>query len=240
MILVTFGSDTYGRVKKVATTSIITKFGMVQFAPVVPLESFFYARRGISNSDLISLVFGVEATTARAIPLARIDKFSVAMAYFRGFCGALTIVGCMSLVPAVMHFSGERLDQVAIMFTQALVACLIVGTLSGVLSYCLPGQVGSRQKRIRGACGEVLGIYADPAMFRRDIAKAMETFIRSGVAHDKLRADARSGGADKTLEARLELVLTRLHIALDARDQGLEQRSDELIESIRLASQHGA
>jgi len=220
----------------VGTTSVITRFAMLQFAPLFPLESFFFARRGNLSSDLISLIFGADATTPLAIPLARIDKLSVAMAYFRGVCGTLVLVGCISLIPAIMHLSGERLDHFAIVMTQALVSCLIVGAAFGALSYCLPWQMGGRQKSIRRACGGVLGMDADPAMFRRDVAEEIETFLGDQIAGDKLRGAEKLGGADDVSDMRLQLVAVRLQIALGGPRQSLEQRSDELLENIRCAA----
>lgn len=229
MIVVTFGSDTYGKVRRVGRTSVLTRFAMLQFAPIFPLESLYYARQGDSNSDLISLIYGTDATAPRAIPLARIDKLSVAMAYFRGLCATLALVGCISLVPAVMHFSGERLDRVAIMMTQVLVSCLIAGTAAGALSYCIPWQTGNRQRSIRRASCRVLGMDADPAMFRRDVAEEIAAFTGGRIAGDELP----SGEVEEAIDLSMRLVATRLEIALGGPVQLLEQRSDKLLDRIR-------
>src|SRR4051794_39809742 len=80
-MLVTFGSDTYGRVKTVDSTPIVTKFGMVSAFPVFPLESFYFIRSGESTSEGIPFLAQVHSTGIKAIPLARVDKLSVLMAY---------------------------------------------------------------------------------------------------------------------------------------------------------------
>jgi hypothetical protein len=52
MIHVTVGSDTYGRVKTVGTTPIVTRVGMISSLPVFPLESFYFVRVGERTSQL--------------------------------------------------------------------------------------------------------------------------------------------------------------------------------------------
>lgn len=233
MLIVSFGSDTYGRVKRVGKTSVVTKFAMLQFMPVFPLGSFFYARRGNAGNDLVSLFYGIDATAARAIPLARIDWLSVAMAYYRGACGALALIGSLSLIPAIMHLSGERPDRFAVIFTQVLVACLVVGTTAGAASYCLPWQVGSRKKSIRRACGEVLGMHVDPASFQQVFAREFEVLFRNAIAGDRMQAAAEEVESRERLDLILALIAARLEISLGGSLPANEQRTDELLEEIR-------
>lgn len=233
MLIVTFGSDTYGRVKRVGKTSVVTKFIMLQFMPMFPLGSFFHARRGNSGNDLVSLLYGIDATAARAIPLARIDWLSVAMAYFRGACGALALVGSMSLIPGIMRLSGERPDRFAVIVTQVLVACLVVGAAGGAASYCLPWQVGSRKKLIRCACGEVLGMHVDPASFQQEFAHEFEVLFRNAIAGDEMQAAAEQVESRERFDLLLALIAARLQISLGVSQPAIEQRTDELLEEIR-------
>lgn len=236
MVAVTFGSDTYGKVKQVSGTPVVTKFGMLWSLPLIPLESYFYAGPGPSTFQGIPFVFGIYATAIRGLPLARIDKLSVAMAYCRGFCGALAVVGFLSIVPGIMYLTGEQLDDFAVIAAQGLVACLIGGIVGGLLSYSVPFQVTARQRAIRRACEEILGICADPALVRHDVALEIEKaitgdaqFVGSGTAGDS------PSGVEK-LDLCYKLCTTRLKIALGGPQDNLEQRTDELLTDLGRAA----
>jgi hypothetical protein len=219
------GSDTYGRVKTVGATPVVTKFAMLQGLPLFPLASFYYAGAGRRQSAGVPFVFGVENSAIAGLPLARVDRLSVAMAYFRGLCGALAVVGCLSVVPLVMASTGERLDEFAVTATKVLAGCLAVGVAGGALSYLLPLGVSDRERTIRLACGEVLGLEADPALLRADAARQI---------YDALD-DGEGGGRSRRVEdadlPRL-LAMTRLKIAPGGSREKLEERTDQILERL--------
>src|SRR5258708_3908249 len=92
------GTDTYGKVKKVGPTTVVTRFAMLSAFPIWPLESYFYAGRGESRFQGVPFFAGVHTTEIRGLPLARIDWFSVLMAYLRGLLGTMVVVGCMWMI----------------------------------------------------------------------------------------------------------------------------------------------
>src|SRR5690349_7327227 len=113
MVVVTAGSDTYGRVKVVAGTPIVTQFFMVQLLPVYPLRSFYFLSADHVKSSGIPGIAAVYSREFNAIPLAKIDRASVAMAYIRGLFGGMALVGFLAIVPGIMYLTGERLDEFA-------------------------------------------------------------------------------------------------------------------------------
>ena len=225
--MISAGSDTYGRVKSVDGTPIVTKFVMLSAFPLLPIESFYFA--GFRRTELTGVpgLAWVEATKFNGLPLAQIDRLSVVMAYFRGFCGALALIGFIAIVPGIMWLTGEHLDRLAIIFTRVLVGCLAVGTTCGLLSYLLPFQVSAREQAIRRACTDIVGIAADPALLKPTAAEAIERFLSGELLQEKgdgLAADAR--------ELKRQLVDARLRIALSEPREPLERRTDQILAAL--------
>jgi hypothetical protein len=162
MIHVSAGTDTYGRVKTVAGTPIVTKFAMLQFLPLYPLQSYYFIGTGPTETTGVPFLASMKTVAVSGIPLATVDTTSVAIAYARGVFGALAIVGFMVIIPGIMYLSGERLDNFAMMATRALLISLIVGAVGGLLTYALL-LTPRREREIRQHCGELLGVAVDPA-----------------------------------------------------------------------------
>ena len=76
MVHLHVGADTYGRVKTVGRTSIVTRFWGVQMFPCYPMASYYVSAHSTDHEDGVPLV---------AIPCARLDWTSVTMSYV---CGA--------------------------------------------------------------------------------------------------------------------------------------------------------
>ncbi len=223
MYHVTVGSDTYGRVKKVGSTPIVTRFGMVSSLPVVPLESFYFERLGDSTSKGIPFLVQIRSTTIEGIPLARLDMLSVAMTYARGLFGTMAIMGFVgTFMVFMMWVTGERLDETATIMAKCVATCFAIGTVAGLCTYVVPFQMTTREREIRRLCGTILGISADPARVRCDFARAIESFLNG------------SEIAPGMLELAHELARTRLRIALGEPQTALEDHTDDILERIRI------
>jgi hypothetical protein len=219
---VTVGSDTYGRVKKVGTTPIVTRFGMISSLPVYPLESFYFVRFGERTSHGIPFFAEIRSTEVRGVPLARIDKLSVAMAYLRGLFGALVLFGFVgTFMASMMWITGEHLDELAMLMAKCVGLCFVGGIIGGGLTYAVP-LTTQREKEIRRLCVTIFGISLDPARVRRDYARKIESFLDGFPP------------APGEPERALELARTRVRIALGEPKEPLEDHTDDLLERIRV------
>ena len=221
MVHVTVGSDTYGRVKRVGTTPIVTRFGMISSLPIIPLESFYFIGFGETTSHGVPFVVHFRSTEVRGIPLARVDKLSVAMAYLRGLIGALAILGFIGTFMAfMMWITGEHFDDLAMLMARSVGLCFAVGIVAGLLTYALP-LTTRREREIRRWCGTIFGISLDPHV-RRDHAQKLASFLDD--------VSPEPGGSDPVRE----LARTRLRIALGEPKVPLEDHTDDLLERIRI------
>lgn len=224
MIHIHAGTDTYGRVKAVAGTAIVTKFAMFQFLPIFPIRSFYFVGKGPTTKAGVPFLASTQTTSIAGLPLASVDLTSVVMAYLRGLFGALAIIGCMAMVPGIMELTGEHLDEFAMMMTIGLVVSLVVGVLGGSLTYAVP-LTSRRDRDIRQFRAELLGISADPARVTPD-AKAL---IRSW-----LDAAGSASDAARTRTIR-RLIEVRLGLPDPENGRALEDRTDDLLEQLRVA-----
>jgi hypothetical protein len=226
VIHVSVGTDTYGRVKKVGSTPIVTRFGMVSGAPVYPIESLYFIRFGESSSGGIPFLAPVHSTAVVGIPLARLDKLSVTMAYIRGFFGAMAIIGFIfTFVIFMMWMTGERFDGTGPVLAACAGLCFVVGIVAGAGTYVFPFQTTRRERDIRRACGSVLGISVDPARVRQDCAASIDRFL------EEVKTAAGVPGLMH------EVARTRVRIALGEPAAPLEHRTDDLLESIRIQAE---
>ncbi len=223
MYHVHIGSDTYGRVKKVGSMPIVTKFFMVSLFPVLPLESFYLIRLGESTSEGIPFIARAHWANIKGIPLARVNKLSVVMAYARGVLGAIAIGGFMgTFTMFITWLTGEPFDDEKRLIVMCTGACLAIGTALGLGTYLFPLQMTRREKQIRRMCGTILGISADPARVRLDFAKSMD---------DRLRTTAVAGKLPKLAH---ELARTRVRTALGEPPLPLEDHTDDLLRRIEI------
>ena len=92
------GTDVYGAVRSVDRTSIVTKFGTFQFIPVIPLESYYYAKVKKESSPTRPL-FGIKMNEdAVAIPCNRLNWLSVLVGYFRAAGTVMLLIGGIGVV----------------------------------------------------------------------------------------------------------------------------------------------
>jgi hypothetical protein len=234
MVTVIAGTDTYGKIKKVGTTPIVTKFRMLWYFPIVPVASFYFA--GIQHTATEGVPLGLrhETSVIHGIALARVDKFSVLIAFVRGFAVSMLLIGFLAIVPVVMRITGEHLDEIANGIMRALLGCFAFGAALGVVSYLLPFQVSSRERAIRGHCARVLGIAADLARARQDVAARLDRALDEARFGDGGHTAQRASETSQDHGLLLILVRTRVRIALGDAPEALEHRTDELLEAIRL------
>jgi hypothetical protein len=222
------GTDTYGRVKKVGSTTVVTKFAMLYAIPIWPVESYFYAAPGQSRFKGVPFFGGLQTTEIRGMPLAHIDRFSVLIAYLRGLFGGMVVVGCMWLIVFLVNRHGPPPDDFARTASYVLLTGLCVGALGGLLTYCVPFQVTQRERMIRETCAEVLTMCIDPAQLRRDVAqRILSALADPDVSSETAARSAPHPARAPTLPVRLARV--RAVIALGHERAPLEVRTDEIL-----------
>jgi len=209
----TAGTETYGRVKAVDGTPVVTKFAMLQLLPLWPLESFYRTGKGKSTSTGIPFFASSRTETIRGIPLARIDKTSALIAYIRAICAPFAIVGVVLLVTVLVSSVGRPLEGLAFV----ILICM-AGAAIGLLTYTLP-LMRHREREIRRYCGQLLGSSIDPARVRREIALQIIDYL--GRTHGP--------DADKRTRLLCRLIETRATICQTIDTHNLELTTDELL-----------
>jgi hypothetical protein len=223
MITISAGTDTYGRVKKVSGTPIVTKFAMFQFLPMCPLQSFYFRGTGKNQAEGIPLVAITRSTTFVGIPLASVDKTSVLVAYARGLFAPAALLGFVILmIPAFMYLTGDRIPSDLVAFLRAVLVLFAVGVVGGLLSYCMP-LTCRRERDIRRYCAELLGVAADPA---RVTPEASATFANHLEDHFTTRGNSR-------MSSIRELIIARTKIARATDVADMEKKTDQLLNELR-------
>jgi hypothetical protein len=180
---VTVGSDTYGKTQVVDGTPIVTKFAMVSFLPVWPLQSIYFAGLGKQTGTMIPFVVGSTSQQIIGIPMARLHTQSVCLAVARGIAGAMITIGLPWALMGVVNYStGERMDAGAKLAIAVLSVLAVVGAAGGAATYLIGRWVDPHSRAIRSACGRVLGIAADPALAKVDVADAIKQAVDAGLA----------------------------------------------------------
>jgi hypothetical protein len=224
MIHVIVGSDTYGRVRAVGKTAIVTSFLMIQVLPVVPLKSYYAWRPSTSESSGIPFLAHVKKAKVHGVPLARIDLISVLFAYMRAVLGALLLFGFIgSFAGLVISANVKPIDDVALTMIRFAEGCLIIGVVGGILTYLVP-TTSRRERAIRVYCGEMLGACIDP---RRLIPEAAAVIRESLPQFD----NADRAGMTRS-EYVCKLILARCNVAADARRE-CEATTDQLLDQLR-------
>jgi hypothetical protein len=223
MIAISAGTDTYGRVKKVSGTPIVTKFAMFQFLPMYPLQSFYFRGTGRTQAEGIPIVAMTRSKTIVGIPLASVDMTSVLVAYARGLFAAAALLGFVFLmIPAFMYLTGDRIPSDLTTFLRAVLGVFAVGIVGGLLSYCIP-LTSRRERDIRRYCAELLGVAADPA---RVTPEASATFAKQVEDLPTTRENSRTSSIRELITAR-----TKIARATDVAD--MEKKTDQLLNELR-------
>ncbi|WP_406696230.1 hypothetical protein V5E97_35105 [Singulisphaera sp. Ch08] len=218
------GSDTYGRVKSVSGTPIVTKFFMLQCLPIYPLQSFYFEKQGPSESKGIPFLASIQTSAIIGIPLASLDKTSVAMAYVRSLFATLGLVGSLAFMPLMMHLTGEHIDEFGIIATRGLLYSLVIGIVGGALTYAIP-LTPRREKDIRRYCAELLGIAADPACLPPYLVMMLVEFV----------SNQTEAPGDPREQLVRQLINTRLQLVNATYADDLEAKTDRLLDELNLA-----
>jgi hypothetical protein len=180
------GVDTFGRVKQVGNTPIVTRFFMLSWLPIWPLQSYYRTGEDVVRHEGVPFLFHSQTVEINGIPLRRIDRLTVVMAYLRAFAAVLTLFGSIAMVPGLMALLGERLDRVAIIMLQVCLGMLAAGIVLGLGSYAWPFQVSRREFDVRTVSGLVLGHCIDPALVEAVHAQRIMEFIANAALIHRL------------------------------------------------------
>jgi hypothetical protein len=196
---------------------------MISSLPVWPQRSFYYGPPGRPNRDSEAFLGDGGSASILTLPLSRIDKLSVAIAYFRGLIGALAIVFFMgTFMKFMIWITGERVDEIGILIGNISMAGLAVACAFGSLTYLLPLQTSARERAIRRNVGAVFGMAFDPAKLERSTIPFLEERLDDNIPNTTLQT------------LRHELTRTRLQIGISGSDESLEHSTDDLLEQIRI------
>ena len=223
---VVVGTDTYGRVKAVDKTAIVTMFSMVQLMPVGPIESYYVWGPATSETSGVPFLAFVRSVKLRGLPLARVDRTSVAFAYVRAALAASVVGGfIVTFTGLIFSLDGRPMDDFATAVMRLAESCLVTGVVGGVLTYLVP-TTGRRERAIRRYCGEMLGVAIDPGRLGAEVAVAVRELL------PRLDRPHRAGEPRSRAESVRELILTRCDVATDA---GLkcEEVTDDLLDQLR-------
>jgi hypothetical protein len=209
---------------------------MLSAVPLWPLESYYYLGPGQSSFEGVPFLFGTTTTEIRGIPLEKIDRLSVLMAYARAVCAVMVVFGMFFIFTFIAAQNAPPPDDFALGIRYVLGSMLCAGIVAGLLTYCLPFQMTVRERRIRRCCGAVLGIDADPALVREDVAQSI---LGALADHDG------AAGADpfepasvraNSSASLIQLARVRAVLALGGDRGSLERRTDELLAAITSAA----
>jgi hypothetical protein len=241
MIHVSFGTDTYGAVRSVARTPVVTKFWMLQAFPVFPLESYYLLRLGKKTRSGVPLLGGESHQEIIGLPCRRISRLSVLVTYVRGIAAVFVLLSMIVLLGfAVVSltdpaFQGLNAEQKNVL-TIALYG--LAGSVSLGLSTCLfTLWTPRRERRIRLACARVLGIAADPAHVKTDFAQQIAERIREPLeqlAPAGLVAVLRRPGDFDPKVLDLWLVHVRTQIADNMQTLHHEAATDRILEALEI------
>ena len=239
MIHVTAGTDVYGAVRSVNGTPIVTKFAMLQFFPLYPVQSFYLRRLGRRSRTGVPLIAGTETRDIVGIPCNRINFLSALVAYLRAIGATLVLFAAMGIFIFTIGALCDR--TVRLSDGGGRTAALILGTgLAAGLAIALPTYlftkiVPARDRRVRQACASFLGIAADPAHVALEAAKeiiaAAERFMQ-GYGTPSL--DAILSGSDKhrTDDLTVWLSLVRVQVQVGGKSSDYERITDQILDAL--------
>jgi hypothetical protein len=230
MLGATVGSDVYGAVRRVGRTPIVTKFAMLQFLPLIPLESYYFERLNKPVKTGIPVLARFSEQGIVGLRLARINWLSVAVTYVRALGAGLTMIGTIGLAgSAVSHFSMPLPNEGLLAIASTLI--LVTAAAIALPTYYFTFSVSDRDKAIRTACASVVGIAADPAYVTPDIAENVTAFVDDVLPRDVSEVQEVMRAPHGTSADVLVLLLLRCRamIALGGDREGLERMSDDLL-----------
>src|SRR5262249_15932283 len=125
----------------------------------------------------VPFAFTMEEVTISGIPLARVDRTSVVIAYLRALFAVLFAMGWLSIAFGILYLTGDRpAGEFGRIGVRVLFVALAVGTVGGLLTYAIP-LTSARERDIRRFCAERLGLAADPARVSAELSKRLADYI---------------------------------------------------------------
>ncbi len=219
MLTIHGGIDSYGRVKTVCGTPIVTRFVMVHGLPVYPIQSFYFTGQGPTETTGIPVIANLVWADVKGVPLAALDLTSVVMAYSRAFLAGLTVIGSFVIAIGILYLTNPKpLDDFQIGAVWVVLICLAVGSVGGLLTYALP-VTPRRERDIRRHCGDVLGAAVDPARVPADVSALLVQFAAEQCPSDVV----------PPFPLILELINTRAKIAQGIDAEEMEAKTDDLL-----------
>jgi hypothetical protein len=220
---VNVGSDTYGRVKVVGKTSVVTSFVMVQGIPIWPSKSYYCWGPNLKQQSGIPFVLSEHQVSIQGFQLQQIDRLSVVFAYLRALLAVLFFLGFVASLIAVMSAAPKNEEQI-------LIRRFSYGTFFGSLllggaSYLIPTE-NRTQREIRRYCGEELQVCIDPAKVVPEVVNHLR-----GILQQKINTP--SGIPILRRQALIHsLILVRCESAIASTEQ-TDQRSDQLLSELQ-------
>jgi hypothetical protein len=242
MIHVAIGTDTYGAVRRLGRTSVVTKFFMLQALPIYPLESYYLVRLGRTFASGVPLLACETQRKIIGIRCRKINRLSVIVAYARALAAVMVIFPSIVFFMAVImrlcdaNFHPDEFVQL-IEWIAGVV--LVLGLALALPTYYLTFHVPQREAGIRRACARVLGVAADPAHVHPDIVPEI------GKQVDELLAQRGITDLDGILQRPhsfsrdvldLALARTRARLGLGDAPEKHEFGTDSLLRAIALAA----
>jgi hypothetical protein len=135
----------------------------------------------------------------------------------------MVIFGFLAIVPLIMVFTGERMDEFAVTTMRLMITSFVIGIVGGVLSYAIP-FTPRRERRIRKSCGELLQICADPARVPADMSVAIEQYAVAAASYLPPN--------DPSSVLVQHLVIIRARIARGIDVNTMEQKTDEILDRL--------
>lgn len=222
---VVVGTDSYGRVKAVKKTAIVTSFSMVQMLPVVPIKSYYVWGRAESEESGVPLLASVRNVKLRGLPLARVDRMSVLLAYIRAAFAAMVLFGFIGTLIGLLLSANKPLDEFAMNGIRLAEVSLGAGVACGIATYFVP-TLSRRERTIRTYCGEILPACVDPGRLAPDYANAIRELLAEPGNPEPV------GLPQHRFDLMRALILTRCDAGITGEPQ-YESVTDDLLEQLR-------
>ncbi|MEH2050689.1 hypothetical protein [Nostoc sp.] len=156
MVRIPIGTKTFGAIKAIESTPLITQFFMIGYVPIIPIKSFYLLHEYEVERGLLS-----HKQEMRIINLKNISFISVGFAYLRAFF----IISAFFSIAYLLTGQGS---------SQNILIPIALFTLSVTIiffSYKLSQQISITEKTIRKAAYSSIGLAIDPAIIEEEIAR---------------------------------------------------------------------
>lgn len=196
------GTEIYGRVKVVRDTSIVTEFVMLMHLPLFPVKSYYHTGSDATQTIGIPGICGISSTTMQGAPLAKIDRISATMAYFRCVIGVVFAFGLLiTLAAGTTYLANSRVEAGPTLMGLAKVSVVVIGAVvGGIATYLIPTAT-RREVEIRASCHEVLGIAVDPARLPLETARHLLVLF----SETRLRCEAVPSETSESIDGQRDL-----------------------------------